>query len=196
MSTRLERAADRLARYSWLVLLVAVVLALLGSVLSAATWRPGIVDDGQPQLDECPDPPCFDVGGLPSTRDLPVVVPALGYLLAVALGLPSLPAGAWDLLRGRRRAGGRRLLVFFGPVLVLVGLEVVPHLLNPCLLASVSGSDGLPGICQRGVHGVDITERWHLLDHTLVGAVPMAALYGLALRRWRPEVAQLGPVLD
>ncbi len=28
-------------------------------------------------------------------------------------------------------------------------------------------------------------------DHTLVGAIPLAALYWLALRRWRPALARL-----
>ncbi len=35
-----RRLADRMARYSWLVLLVAVILALVGSTYYAATWVP------------------------------------------------------------------------------------------------------------------------------------------------------------
>ncbi len=44
-------------------------------------------------------------------------------------------------------------------------------------------------MCDYGEWGTDLAGRWHLLDHTLVGAIPFAALYWRALRRWRPEVA-------
>ena len=134
-------------------------------------------------------PPCFGGGGLPGLSDLPVVLPVLGYGLAIALGLPSVLAGGWDLLRGRWGAGGRRLLAFVGPLLVLVGTEVVPHVISPCLPAEL-GAGWQPGVCERQEHGgLDVGDRWHALDHALVGAVPMAALYWLALRRWRPELA-------
>ena len=46
---------------------------------------------------------------------------------------------------------------------------------------------------ERGDHGVDVAERWHALDHALVGALPTAALYGRALRRWRPDIARRRP---
>ena len=142
-----------------------------------------------PAAEECPDPPCFGGGGLPGPSDIPVVVPFLGYGLAVALGLLSALAGGWDLLRGRWAAGGRRLLAFAGPVLVLAGTELVPHLASPCLPAAL-GADWLPPGCERTAQGVDVAGRWHALDHALVGALPMAALYRLALRRWRPDVAR------
>lgn len=181
-----QRMADRLARYSWLVLLGAIGLALVGGAIYAATWEPrgGEVGPGQ---EACVDPPCFDPGGLPSARELPVVIPTLGYLLAVVLGLPSLPAGIWDTLRGRWAAGGGRLLIFVGPVLFLIGTEIVPHVLSPCLLEAALGPNTLAGICQ----GFELADRWHALHHTLVGAVPMAALYLLALRRWRPQIPRL-----
>lgn len=180
--------ADRLARYSWLVLLGAIGLALVGGAISA-TWQPRS-DEVRPGQEACVDPPCFDPGGLPRPRDLPVVIPALGYLLAIGLGLPSLPAGLWDFLRRRWAAGGRRLLVFAGPVLFLIGNEIVPHVLSPCLLEAALGTDRLAGICQ----GFELADRWHALHHALVGALPMAALYFLALRRWRPQISRLGSV--
>ena len=187
-SARWQRAADRLARWAWPVLLAAVALALVGGVVVGA-WNPA-AEDPKPSVDECEDPPCFGGEGLPGVGDLPVVVPFLGYGLAIVLGLPSALAGGWDLLRGRWGAAGRRLLVFVGPVLVLVGTEIVPHLLSPCLPAEL-GADWVPGVCERHpVHGWDIEDRWHALDHALVGALPMAALYRLALRRWRPDVAR------
>ncbi len=89
----------------------------------------------------------------------------------------------------------RRLLAFVGPVLFFAGTEIVPHLLNPCHWALTLGGTRLPEFyCAYSPEwGADLADRWHLLDHTLVGAVPMAALYWLALRRWRPAVARLRP---
>ncbi|CAA9560653.1 MAG: hypothetical protein AVDCRST_MAG49-2524 [uncultured Thermomicrobiales bacterium] len=186
-SARWQRGADRLARWAWPVLLAAVALALAGGVAVAA-WASD-TEEPEPVVDECEDPPCFGGGGLPGLSDLPVVLPVLGYGLAIALGLPSVLAGGWDLLRGRWGAGGRRLLAFVGPLLVLVGTEVVPHVISPCLPAEL-GAGWQPGVCERQEHGgLDVGDRWHALDHALVGAVPMAALYWLALRRWRPELA-------
>ena len=144
----------------------------------------------EPYVDECKDPPCFGGGGLPGARDLPATLPFLGYGLAIALGLPSVLAGGWDVLRGRWAPGGRRLLAFVGPVLVVFGTEILPHLVSPCLPAAL-GADWLPPVCERTERGVDVADRWHALDHALVGALPMAALYRLALRRWRPDVARL-----
>ncbi len=194
-SARWQRAADRLARYGWVVLLAAVVAALVGGMVSAATWEPPAPDAevAVPGRDACPDPPCFDVGGegLPGLRDLLMTIPILGYLLAVVLGLPSLLAGVWDALRGRWAAGGRRLLAFVGPTLLFVGTEIVPHLLNPCFWALTLGGVRLPELyCAYSPEwGADVTDRWHLLDHALVGALPLAALYWWALRRWRLDIA-------
>jgi hypothetical protein len=38
------------------------------------------------------------------------------------------------------------------------------------------------------IEDVDINARWHPLSHALIGAIPMTALCGLSLRRWRPEM--------
>ena len=190
--TRWQRWADRLARSAWLVLVIAVPLALVGGRVYAAMWEPR-TPSPVPGRDACPDPPCFDFGGMPGPRDLPAVIPVLGYLLAIALGLPSLLAGLWDVLRGRWAMGGRRLLAFAGPVLFFVGTEIVPHLLNPCFWAVALGGIRLPEFyCAYSPEwGADLADRWHPLGHTLVGAVPLAALYRWALRRWRPDVARL-----
>jgi hypothetical protein len=192
IQTRWQRWADRLARYGWLVLLVAAVVALVGGTIYAATWEPRQV--ALPGRDACPDPPCFDGGDLqPGLRDLPAVIRVLGYLLAIALGLPSLLAGLWDVLRGRWAMGGQRLLPFVGPVLFLVGTEIVPHLFNPCYFALELAGKRLPEFyCAYSTEwGADLADRWHPLGHALVGAMPMAVLYWWALRRWRPEVARL-----
>ncbi len=171
---RWQRLADRLARYGWRVLLLSIAVGLIGGVVLAAVW----------QSDE-------SVGGMsgPGLRDLPMIVSTLGYLLTILLGVPSLLAGAWDFLRGHWAAGGRRTLVFVGPVLFVVGTETIPHLLNPCLFALALSGKRLPEMCDYGEWGTDFAARWHLLDHTLVGAIPFAALYWRALRKWRPDVA-------
>ena len=186
-----QRAADRLARYAWLVLLAAVMIAVLGGVVTAAIWQPSI--DTVPAEVPCENPPCFGGGGMPGLRDLPFTVPMLGYLLAIIFGVPSLLAGMVDFLRVRWAAGGRRLLAFVGPVLFFVGTEIVPHLLNPCVWAWEVGGKRLPEFyCAYNPDwGADVADRWHLLDHTLVGAIPFAALYWLALRKWRPDILQL-----
>ena len=63
------------------------------------------------------------------------------------------------------------MLVFIGPVPFLVGTEIVPHLLNPCLFALESGGKRLPDMCDYGEWGTDFAAKFHLLDHTLVGAM-------------------------
>ena len=160
-----------------------------GAVLAVAA-PPGAQE--APVVDPCPDPPCFGGGGLPGVENLPWILSTLGYGLAILLGLPSVLAGAWDLLRGRWAVGGRRWLAFVGPVLVFVGIEVLPHLANPCGIPYALGSRDLPGFCVTNPEwGADVEDRYHLLDHALVGGLPMAALYWLALRRWRPAIARL-----
>lgn len=120
IQTRWQRWANRLARYGWLVLLVAAMVAIVGGTVYAATWEPRQV--ALPGRDACPDPPCFDGGDLqPGLRDLPAVIPVLGYLLAIALGLPSLLASLWDVLRGRHRDRHRDRPAFVQPLLFRPG---------------------------------------------------------------------------
>ena len=129
---------------------------------------------------------------MPGLQDLPWTISMLGYGLVILLGLPSLLAGARDLLRGRRAVGARRSLVFVGPLLVFILSELLPHLLNPCSIPYQLGGWNLPRICQTNPEwGADVDDRYHLLDHALVGALPTAALYWWALRKWRPVVARL-----
>ncbi len=128
---------------------------------------------------------------MPGLQDLPMVLSMMGYGLAILLGVPSLLAAAWDILRGRWGVGGRRLLPFVGPVVFLIGTEIIPHLLNPCFLALELGGRRMPGVCQYAEWGADFGDRWHLLNHTLVGAIPLAVLYWLAVRKWRPDIARL-----
>jgi hypothetical protein len=130
--------SDRLARYWWRVLILAVGMAIVGSVFYAATWEPG---PALRPVEECLKPPCFGGGGAPQLRDLPVIVPMIGYGFAILLGIPSAVRGAWSLVRGKPAGAGKLLLVFTGPLLVLVGTEIVPHVLSPCLITDT-------GICE------------------------------------------------
>lgn len=185
----LERATDRLARVGWRSLLIVVALALVGGIVTAA-WNPA-ADSPEPSSRACDSPPCFSLG-TPAPSDLLVIVPTVGYLLVVLMGSPSLLIGARDILVGRRDVGGRRFLVFFGPLLVFIGMELVPHALSPCLFASVE-SNPLSVLCEPMEHDpaeVDLANRWHAIHHTVVGALPMTALYWRALRRWRPDVVR------
>jgi hypothetical protein len=116
-------------------------------------------------------------------RDLPVLVAPLGYLLAALLGVSALLLSLSTRGRWRRR---RALLPVLGPVAVLVAMEVVPHVVNPCLVAGALGD--LPAGCSRTVHGVDVHDRWHWLHHAVVGGLPAALAYAALLRRRRPEL--------
>ena len=184
-SSRWQRIADLFARLGWWVLVVSVAIAILGGAVVAA-WNPD-TEPPAPETTECADPPCFGGGGLPGPEDLPMVVPFLGYGLALLLGVSSAIAGVWSLARGRWSEGFRSLLIVVGSLLFIVGMEIVPHVINPCFAADLAGNQ-LPRFCERTESGPDITSRLHALDHALVGALPMLFLYRWALRRWRADV--------
>ncbi|MDP9379717.1 MAG: hypothetical protein M3Q29_06125 [Chloroflexota bacterium] len=190
-SAQWRRAADRLARYGWIVLSASVTFALMGgAVLVLAPGNGGNI--GHVVVDACENPPCAGGGGLPGLQDIPWIIVMLGYALAILLAVPSLFAGIWDLLRGRWTMGAGRLLVVVGPLLVFILIEILPHVLNPCTIPYKLGSRDLPGICQTNPEwGADVEDRYHLLDHAIAGALPLAALYRLPLRRWRPDVGAL-----
>ncbi|HVF12257.1 MAG TPA: hypothetical protein VNA87_04145, partial [Actinomycetota bacterium] len=98
----------------------------------------------------------------------------------------------------------RRVLPLVGPVVVFIGMELVPHAVGPCTVMSVVGGPDLPAMCERITHGsgfggkgepttsVDVIARWHALMHGLIGAVPMTLLYRFALKKWRPHVLGAG----
>jgi hypothetical protein len=141
--------------------------------LRTFVWEPG----GGTIVADCPAPPCAPES-LPGLRDLATVLPTLGQLLAILLGFPSALVGGWDLLRGRPSDGGRRLLAFVGPILVLVGTEIVPHVATIGLCTAASE------MCRFSPEwGTDISDRWHPLAHGLLGALPMTVIYWLTRRR-------------
>jgi len=181
-----QRMADRLTRYVWRVLLVAVVIGLIGGVIVAAAGPSQPVERPVQPTAECAQPPCWGLDlenvGL---ADIPAVLWLPVYLLALALSLPGVLAGLWDAGRRRWCNSGRRLLPFVSLLLFFMGTEVIPHVLLPCA--------ALPGMCEDlPGRGRDIAGSWHLLHHMLIGAVPMAVLLWLAFRTWRPDVLRRG----
>ena len=83
-----------------------------------------------------------------------------GMLFVRILSLPCLLTGIWYAVRRSWSQAGYGL-AFFGPVLVFIlGAGLTPYLEIP----------------------------WHQLVHTLFGALPLAVLYTLALRKWNPPI--------
>ena len=168
------------------MVVAAALVAVLVGLVESLVWKPGASADPVPVIDPCPSPPCFfENEELPGLRQLPQLLPLLGYLLAAWFGATAL---LLSLVPGRGpRSRRRRLLPVLGPVVVLVAMEVVPHLLNPCL-AAAAVSDQLPSGCARTAHGVDVHDRWHALHHAVVGGLPAALGYAVLLRRRRPDL--------
>lgn len=153
-------------------------VALLGFV-----W-PDVGSDTTEVSETCTDPPCAPES-LPSGVELveasPTVLPVALVALAVLLAL----AAAVAILRvDRGRAVlGRCALLVAGPVVVLVGAEVVPHLATPCWAGEV------PAVCEATEeHGIDYADSVHPLGHALLGWVPLVVLHVWVLRRWWPDV--------
>ena len=139
-----QHIADRFGRFGWIVLVVSVTLAILGGAI-AAVWNPD-TDPPPAETTECTDPPCFGGGGMPGAADIPTVLPVLGYALAMVLGIPSALMSVGSFAHHRWSEGLPRLLVFLGPLLIVVGMELIPHVVNPCLVADLAG-DRLSRFC-------------------------------------------------
>lgn len=176
----LERVAPLLSSYAWRILLSTVVVALLAGVLYPAT-RTSIPEDPLLQSFDCAAPPCFPQTPLSRLSDVLVKLPPLGYALALMLSLPGLIFGFRYLLAGRDSLAASGLLAFFGTALVLVGTDVVPHVLNPCLTFGPQ----LSGVCGEFAGRWDVQDRWHTLLHTLLGAAPLVLVFAWLKRRWR-----------
>ncbi|CAA9373260.1 MAG: hypothetical protein AVDCRST_MAG75-275 [uncultured Propionibacteriaceae bacterium] len=103
-------------------------------------------------------------------------------LLGVALlvGALSLLAGFVAAARGHgRRLMGVGAMALAAPVLVLIGGELLPHVLNPCILPELAGVEP-PGFCERSSEGIDVPDRWHAMYHAVVGFLPLS----LAVAWW------------
>ena len=167
---------DHLARWSSIVLTLAVVFGVGSGTVIAIIWRPDVNWE---------------------TYNLPFVITAFGYILAVLLGLPNFLAGLWSFVRARWKQGLQQLVFFIGPVVMLFGMEGVSHYLVPCGLVNALGwgtpdwglllTDGTPFVCAPLVTTPltdSIYSRAHLLHHTLTAGVPFLLLYWVVLKRF------------
>lgn len=156
-----------------------VVLVVTGGIVSVAAGLLGLVwspDLSTAPPEPCTDPPCLslDLGGVSPLA----ILPFIGHLLLIGL---ALLVGGICLLNGVVAAGrgrGRRALALGAaavvtPLVVLVGGEVLPHLLNPCVLPDLLEREP-PGFCALTPEGADVPDRWHALDHALVGFLPLS----------------------
>ena len=173
---------ERMAQAAVALILAAAVAGLAGGVLLALVGDSGRPDEGRtfPGPEACPNPPCAPES-LPPLSSLPAALPLLILGLAVFAAGVALLIGAVRALRGSRRLLGTGALVLLGTLLVVIGMEIVPHLVNPCLVAEA------PDLCARSAGDVDIADRFHALWHALVGTLPLAAGLWWLLRRWRPD---------
>ena len=117
----------RLARWS-VVLVVAAGVVSVASGLLALAWFPDLPD--RPP-DACTDPPCWglDVDGASALVLLPFIAHVLLLGLALLIGGLALLLGLVAAGRRRGRRGlGLAAVAVGGPLLVLVGGELVPHL--------------------------------------------------------------------
>jgi hypothetical protein len=128
------------------------------------------------------EPPCLPES-LPDAASVPIALPLILVTLAAMLGLPTLLLSAVRASRRRPQALATGLLVVAGPLLVLMGAEVIPHAANPCYFSR------LETFCTiTDQHGTDFADRFHALGHAVVGLLPLTAAYLWALHRSRPEL--------
>ena len=116
-------------------------------------------------------------------------IPAAGFLIALFLSVPSLGAGLLALVRGQWLEVSR-LLSFAGPFAVFVSFLFLAHDLDLCRGAWDETSRwGTLQLCEGSGDSLTIHGRFHLLYHALVPTALVVALYWLAARRWRPQIA-------
>lgn len=176
---------ERLARGVVVIVIVAGVAALASGVLGLFLSP----DLPAAQPDTCTDEPCFgfDLGGVSPWALLPFLAHLVLLGAALFLGGLALLAG---VVASARRSGRlsrpRPLLIgvfaLAAPVAVLVVGEVLPHLVNPCVLSDLAGAEP-PAFCEQTDSGADVPTTWHALDHAMVGFLPAALVVGWVWRR-------------
>lgn len=174
MATRGTRAlqAGR-GSVSFTVLAAATAIIAGTAVVLLGFVFPDLGADATAQAEPLPS-------GIDRVADLPVVPTVL---VLVALGLAVVAAGMVLSESRARPVVLTCLLLVAGPLLVLVGAEVVPHVVTPCRAGEV------PGVCEAdGQGGFDFPRTVHPFGHALLGWVPLTILYVWTLRRWWPEV--------
>jgi hypothetical protein len=171
----------RLAGWSVVLIVAAGVLSVVSGLL-AFVWFPDLPDQSP---DACTDPPCWDLDV--DGASVPLILPFIAHVvllgLALLIGGIALLLGLVAAVRGHgRNALGLAAVAVAGPVLVLVGGELVPHLVNPCVLPDVAGAEA-PGFCVTTPQGTDVPDKWHTLDHAVVGFLPVSLLVAWWWRR-------------
>lgn len=166
--------ADQVARLALRLIMADSIFSVAMGLLVALAW--GVRPDSAL---------LNDLGGGPGGGR---GIPAVGFLLALVMGFPSLGVGLRDVARGRW-SGARRLLAFVGPLVVFVGFTYAAHGLDLCngLLDATSRLGAQP-LCEPYGDSLEVHTRFHLLYHALVPTVFLVALYRLALSRWHPAI--------
>lgn len=168
-----QRLAPVMLQYGWQVLVATVLIALVAGVVYPAS-RTQIPEDPLLQSFDCASPPCFPQTTASRLGDLLVRLPPIGYTLALLLCVPALLVGVRYVMAGQDAKAGPAFVAFFGTLTVLVGTDILPHVLNPCL----GFGPRLDGLCGEFAGRWDVQERWHTLLHTLFGAIPFTVLLG------------------
>lgn len=166
--------SQRLARSSVVLVVLAGVISVMSGLL-ALVWSP---DLPPAPPDTCTDEPCFNLnlGDISPIAVLPLIAHFLLLGLAVAVGGLMLLLGVVTAVRRRHlRALAVGAMFVAGPLIVLAGGEVVPHVLNPCVLPDLAGAEP-PAFCESTSEGADVPGNWHVLDHALVGFLPLSLL--------------------
>jgi hypothetical protein len=123
------------------------------------------------------------VDGTSALLGLPFMAHVLLLGLALLIGALTLLLSLVAAGRRRGRRGlGLAAVAVGGPLLVLIGGELVPHLVNPCVLPDVAGAEP-PGFCVTTPEGADVPDNWHALDHAVVGFLPVSLLVAWWWRR-------------
>ncbi|MEX2536328.1 MAG: hypothetical protein WD273_12100 [Trueperaceae bacterium] len=173
-----RRLAQAGTGYGWRALVYTVTLALIVGVFYPAS-RTVIPEDPLLQSFDCAAPPCFPQTAASQLGDVLVKLPPFGYLLAMLLCLPGFIVGIRDLRSQQTAAAGPLITPFVATLVVLIGADVLPRVLNPCL---VLGSQ-LDAVCGEFAGRWNMQEQWNALHRTLLGALPFTALFAWAKGR-------------
>lgn len=173
--------SQRFARLSVILVVLAGAVSVMSGLVSLV-WSP---DLPAASPGTCTEEPCFDfdLGNASPFAALPLIAHLLLLGLALAMGGVSLLSSVVTAIRRhQRRALAVSAIAVAGPLIVLAGGEVVPHLLNPCVLPDLAGAQP-PAFCVSTPEGTDVPDNWHALDHALVGFLPLSLLVAWWWRR-------------
>lgn len=175
--------SQRLARSSIVLVVLAGVISVMSGLLELV-WSPDL-PPAPPST--CTDEPCFDFS-FPLAA-LPFIAHVLLLGLALSMGGLSLLLGVVTAVRRRQaRVLAVSAIAVVGPLVVLVGGEILPHVLNPCVLPDLAGAQP-PAFCESTRDGTDVPENWHALDHAVVGFLPLSLAVAWWWRRRRSHAS-------